>query len=59
MAKTIFEWVLNIPQYLGEFSSWLTTPLQYINLSPLALLTIGGGTALITVIVIHIVRLFI
>ena len=60
MSEILFEWLLNIPQYLGEFSSWLTSPIneKYINISPLGLFTIGGSAILLSIITIHVLRLF-
>lgn len=61
MVSSLVDWLLNIPLYLGEFSSWLVSPLneRYLNISPLGLFTIGGSTILISIIVLHVVRLFI
>lgn len=51
----LFTWLLNLTNVFAQFSSWLTTPLQYFNISPLEMFTVGGLTALIS---IHLVKLF-
>lgn len=60
ISTTIFEWVLNIPNTLAQFSEWLIAPINetYLNISPLGLFGIGGGSFIIGLIGIHIVRLF-
>lgn len=60
MDSALFDWVLNIPYVMAEFTKWLTEPLAppYISLSPLALFGIGGVGVLTTIIVVHIVKLF-
>lgn len=52
----IFDFILNILSVFAGFGDWLVTPLDYINLSPLGLISVGGITFLIG---IHIVKLFI
>lgn len=61
MENTLFNWILQIPQAVAQFGEWLTTPIntQFLNISPLGLLGIGGGAILIGIIGVHIVRLFI
>lgn len=58
MEKDLFGWVLQIPQTISNIADWLNTPLQYINMSPLGLLGIAGGSALLVIIGVHIVKLF-
>lgn len=60
MENVIFQWLLEIPQAVGNMASWLTTELQIgeWSITPLGLFGIGGGTILIGIIAIHIVRLF-
>lgn len=57
--ENLFQWMLDIPLVVAEFGNWLTEPLQVINISPLALLGIAGVSVIITIIGIHIVRLFV
>lgn len=54
MEQNIFDWVLSIPNLLGQFSTWLFTELPYIHLSPIGMLTIGG---LGTILVLHLIHL--
>jgi len=54
--ENLFNFLLNIISIIASFGSWLTTPLEYINISPLALFSVGGITIIIGV---HLVRLFI
>lgn len=56
MENTLFEWLLNLVKEFAKFGNWLTTPLQYINVSPLAIFGFAGITALV---VILLVRLFV
>lgn len=61
MFETLFKWLLDIPQVIAQFGSWLTNPIYppYITISPLALFGIGGGSVIIVLIGVHVVRLFI
>lgn len=61
MSNTIFDWLLQIPQTIAGFGNWLISPIseQYLNISPLGLLGIGGVGVIITLIGVHVVRLFI
>ena len=61
MEEGLFNWVLNIPQVVAQFGSWLVNPIYdpYITLSPLALLGISGVSVIIAIIGIHVVRLFV
>lgn len=61
MESTIFRWLLDIPQAVGNFAGWLTTDLSIgsWSISPLGLLGIGGTAILIGIIGVHIVRLFV
>ena len=56
MEQTLFNWLLNLITEFGKFGNWLTTPLEYINLPPLAIFGFSGLTLLIG---IHLIRLFI
>lgn len=61
MEEGLFNWVLNIPQVVAQFGSWLVNPIYdpYITLSPLALLGISGVSVIVAIIGIHVVRLFV
>lgn len=61
MVNELFDFLLAIPQAVAGFGNWLITPLNttYFNISPLCLLGIGGTAFILTLITIHIVRLFI
>lgn len=61
MEIAIFNWLLQVPQAVGQFANWLTSDLQIgeWSISPLGLFGIGGTTILIGIIGVHIVRLFI
>lgn len=61
MFNELFEFLLNIPQTLSQFGSWLITPLneQWLNISPLGLLGVGGIGFIIVIITTHIIKLFI
>lgn len=61
MVEKLFELLLQIPQTLANLGNWLISPLneRFLNISPIALLGIGGTTFIIALITIHIVKLFI
>ena len=59
METELFNWLLDIPTTIAGFGSWLTTPLDVINISPLGLLGVAGVTTIIIIIAVHIVKLFI
>lgn len=61
MENTLFKWLLEIPQAVANFGNWLVNPInsQYLNISPLGLLGVSGGAVILTLIGVHIVRLFI
>lgn len=56
MVMRLLEWLLTIPQILAQFTSWIIQPLPVINLSPLALISVGGIGLLIAW---HLTRLII
>jgi len=53
--ENLWHWVINLPLVFTQFFSWLTTDLPYINLSPLALFSFGGLTALIVFLLVRLV----
>lgn len=61
MYQELVKFLLEIPKTLAEFGNWLVNPLfpPHINVSPLALLGIAGVGVIITIIGVHIVRLFV
>lgn len=61
MFETLWRFVLEIPQAVANFGNFLISPIseKYLNISPLALLGIGGTTILISIIIVHVVKLFI
>ena len=61
ISTDLFQWVLEIPSSVAQFTDWLTEPINdlYLPLSPLELLGLGGVTFIIVLIVIHVIKLFI
>ena len=47
MVNELVKWITNLIPEFVKFGAWLTTPLQYVNLSPLALLGFTGLTIII------------
>lgn len=56
MTDRLLNWLLTIPQILAQFTNWIIQPLPVINLSPLALISVGGIGLLIAW---HLTRLII
>lgn len=54
MEYELINWLSNLIQSFLQFGNWLTSPLEYINLTPLELI---GFTGLIVVIGFLLVRL--
>lgn len=52
----LWEWLINLPVAFSEFFTWLTTPLDVINLPPLAIFSFAGISVIIGALL---VRLFI
>lgn len=42
MAGELWKWVLQLPRGFAAFGTWLVTPLDYINVAPLALFGVGA-----------------
>lgn len=61
MENTLFEFLLDIPRVIANFSGWLVSPIseRYLNISPLGLLGVGGFSILVGIIIVHVVKLFI
>ena len=53
--QNLWNWVINLPLVFTDFYSWLTADLPYINISPLALFSFGGLTALVILLLIRLV----
>lgn len=60
MEQKFFEFILQIPKTIANLCEFLLTPIhsQYLNISPLGLFSAVGTTLLITIIGVHVVRLF-
>lgn len=56
MDTTLFDWLLSLIYEMSYFSTWLTSQLPLINISPLALFGYTGITLLISW---HLTRLII
>lgn len=58
--ERFFDWVLSIPQTIASFGTWVVSPIneQFLNISPIELLGVTGTATIITIIVLHVVRLF-
>lgn len=53
--ENLWNWVINLPLVFTEFLSWLTVDLPYINMSPLALFSVGGLTIIIGFLLVRLV----
>ena len=51
----LFSWLFDVLRSLADVGQWLISPLPYINMAPLMLLTLAGVTTLLG---IHLVKLF-
>lgn len=61
MLEKLFNFLVDIPKTLANMGEWLVSPIseKFLNISPLGLLGIGGTAVLISLIVVHVVKLFI
>lgn len=61
MVQELINWLLQIPQACAEMGKFLTSPIYspYINQTPLELLSVSGIAVIITIIGVHVVKLFI
>lgn len=57
MDKQLWSWLVNLIQGFANMSEWLTTPVKYINLSPLALLTASGISFVIILHAWHLLKI--
>ena len=56
MVNSLFNWLLNLPIEFSRFGNWLVTNLPYINISPLAIFSLGGLSVIISALLL---RLFV
>lgn len=61
MPQVFFDLLSGVPQAVANFGDWLITPIneEFLNISPIGLLGIGGTTFIVAIIGIHLVRLFV
>ena len=55
MERTLFQWLLDLPKVFSQFGEWLITPLPYINMAPLAIISVAGITAIIALLALRLV----
>lgn len=55
MEKTLFQWLLDLPTIFAQFGEWLITPLPYINIAPLAIISVAGITLIIGLLAFRLV----
>lgn len=55
MPTTMWNWLSNLIYEFAKFGSWLTQPLPYINISPLAVFSFTGITAIIVFLLVRLV----
>lgn len=55
MERTLFQWLLDLPTAFAQFGEWLITPLPYINMAPLALISVAGITLIIGFLALRLV----
>lgn len=56
VAELMFNWLLEMFQKLGDLTNFITTPMQYIGVTPLYLFTLSSLGVLLGV---HLIRLFV
>jgi len=61
MVTDLINFLCEIPVTLANFGVWLTSPLKagIINQTPLELLGVAGVSVIVTIIGVHVVRLFV
>lgn len=57
MADSIWSFIMNVPQQLAPFTTWLFSELPYVHIAPIALFGIGGFTVILTLHLVHLVNL--
>lgn len=55
MERTLFQWLLDLPTIFAQFGEWLITPLPYINMAPLAIISVAGVTLIIGLLALRLV----
>lgn len=55
MAGELWKWVLQLPRGFAAFGTWLVTPLDYINVAPLALFGVGAIAVIVGFKVVRLV----
>lgn len=55
METTLINWLVSLITEFAKFGSWLTSPLPYINMPPLAVFGFTGLTALIVILLVRLV----
>lgn len=51
--EVFFTWIEKVVNTMASIGGWLTTPLDYINIAPLWIIT---GTGLVTIIAVAVVK---
>lgn len=51
----LWEWVIELPINFIGFFEWLTQPLPYLDMPPLALFSVVGVTALVGFLLVRLV----
>ena len=55
MVSTLLNWLFGLIDEFTKFSEWLITDLDHIGFSPLALISFGGLTLIISFLVVRLV----
>lgn len=55
MEQTLIYWLLSLLTEFAKFGNWLTSPLPYINLSPLAVFSFSGLVIVIGFLLVRLV----
>lgn len=55
MENTLINWLLDLIKQFAKFGAWLTQPLPYINMPPLAILGFTGLTIIIGFLLVRLV----
>lgn len=51
----IWNWIIGLPTVFVGFFEWLTQPLPYLDIAPLALFSVAGLTVLIGFLLVRLV----
>lgn len=51
----LFKYLLDLTYFVAQLGSWLTTPLDFINITPLEFFTVGGFGVILVLHIIHLV----